>query len=52
MFIFERERERQSSSKGGRAERKRETQKPQQVPGSAVSAQIPVRGLNSQTVRS
>ena len=50
MFIFLRDRERQSTSEGG-AERERETQNPKQAPGSELSAQSPVRGLDPQTVR-
>ena len=44
MFIFERERERdtESASKGG-AEREGETQNPKQAPGSELSAQSPMR---------
>ena len=38
-------------SRGG-AERERETQNPKQAPGSELSAQSPMRGSNSQTVRS
>ena len=33
----------------GGAERERETQDPKQAPGSELSAQTPMRGLNSQT---
>ena len=46
MFVFETQREKQSMSGGG-AERERETQNPKQAPGSELSAQIPVWGLNS-----
>ena len=44
MFIFERVR--QSMSEGGA-----ETQNPKQAPGSELSAQSLMRGLNSQTAR-
>ena len=37
---------------GGGAERERGTQDPKQVPGSELSAQSPMWGLNSRTVRS
>ena len=46
-----REREKKSTS-GERAERERETQNLKQAPGSELSAQSPVRGLNPQTARS
>ena len=45
------EKERQSMSRGG-AERERETQNTKQAPGSELSAQSPMWGLNSPTVRS
>ena len=52
MFIyFERERERQSVSRGG-AEREREAQNLKQAPGSERSAQSPMWGSNSPTARS
>ena len=47
MFIFERETE----CEWGRG-RERETQNPKQAPGSDLSAQSLMRGLNPQTVRS
>ena len=47
MFIFERERERES--KWEAAEGERETQNLKQAPGSQLSVQSPMRGLNSQT---
>ena len=47
----ERERERDRERKRERR-RERETQNPKQAPGSELSAQSPMRGLNSQTVRS
>ena len=50
MFIFERKKE--SMSGGSGPERERETQNPKQVPGSELSAQSLMRGLNSQTMRS
>ena len=37
---------------GGGAERERETQNPKQAPGSELSAQGPMRGSNSRSVRS
>ena len=51
MFIFEREREAELEQGRGR-ERERETQNLKQSPGSELSAQSPMRGLNSQTGRS
>ena len=53
MFIFERERkrQRQSASRGG-AEREREAQNPKQAPGSELSAQSMMWGLNSRTLGS
>ena len=36
----------------GEEQRERETQNPKQVPGSELSAQNPMRGLNPQIVRS
>ena len=36
----------------GEGQRKRESQKPKQAPGSELSAQSPKWGSNSQTVRS
>ena len=53
MFIYvlrERERERESASRGG-AERKGDTES-EAAPGSELSAQSPTRGSNSGTVRS
>ena len=47
MFIFERE----TRYKWGRG-RERGTQDLKQAPGSELSAQSPMRGLNPQTVRS
>ena len=49
--MFLREIERQNVSRKG-AERERETQNPKQVPSSELSAQSPMRGSNSQAVRS
>ena len=46
-----RERDRASMSREG-AERDSETQNPKQAPGSELSAESPMWGLNSQTVRS
>ena len=45
------ERETEHERERGR-ERERDTQNPKQVPGSELSAQSPMWGLNSQTVRS
>ena len=45
----ERERER---ARGRVAERERETQNLKKAPGSKLSAQSPMQGLNSQTMRS
>ena len=36
----------------GGTERERETQNPEQAPGSELSAQSPMQGLNSETVKS
>ena len=43
-------RQRQSMSGGG-VERQRETQNPKEPPGSELSAQSPMQGSNSQTLR-
>ena len=54
MFIFERERDRQTdrqSMSGGRAERDGDTES-EEAPGSELSAQSLTQGSNSQTVRS
>ena len=48
MFIFERDRVRM----GGEAERERETHDLKQAPGSELSAQGLMWGLNSPTMRS
>ena len=48
LFIFEGERK----SMGGGGAETGETQNPKQAPGSELSAQSPMRGSNSQTVRS
>ena len=50
FIIFERERERQSVSRGG-AEREGDTEW-KQAPGSELSAQSPTQGSNPRTVRS
>ena len=50
MFIHLRERERERERR--ERQRERETQKPKQAPGSKPSAQSPMWGLNSGTVRS
>ena len=42
IFIFERQ-----SMSGGGAERETHTQNPKQAPGSELSAQSPMQGLNS-----
>ena len=53
LFTFERERERdRDRASGGGAERARETQNPKQTPGSQLSAQSRMQGLNSRAVRS
>ena len=36
----------------GEGQRERETQNPKQAPGSELSAQSPMRGSNSQTLKS
>ena len=51
VYSFSKDRKRQNGSRGG-AERERETQNPNQAPGSVVSAQSPMWGLNPQIVRS
>ena len=51
VYLFLRERERQSVRSGG-AERERETQNPQQAPGSEPSAQSLTRGSNLRAVKS
>ena len=50
VYLFLRERERQSTR--GEGQKEKDTQNPKQAPGSELSAQSPTRGLNSQTVRS
>ena len=45
MFIFERERERERGEVG-EGQRERETQNLKQAPGSELSAQSPMWGLN------
>ena len=49
MFIFERERDRLQMGEG---QREREIQNPKQAPGSRLSVQNPMWGLNLQTARS
>ena len=46
IYLFLRDRERQSMSRGG-AQRERETQDLKQALGSELSAQSPMQGLNS-----
>ena len=48
LFIFDRQRDRAQVERG----RERRRQNPKQAPGSELSAQSPMQGLNSQTVRS
>ena len=48
-FIFERER---GTVQVGEGHRERETKNLKQIPGSELSAQSPMRGLNPQTARS
>ena len=50
MFIFERGRE--TEHEWGRGREERETQNPEQSPGSELSAQSPMRGSNPRTVTS
>ena len=50
LFIFERQRETEHEQE--RADTERETQNPKQAPGSELSAQSPIQGLNSRTMRS
>ena len=53
MFIFERERKRERERKHKqRRGRKSQRQNLKQAPGSELSAQSPMWGLNSQAVRS
>ena len=47
MFIFERD----THSVGREGQREGETQNPKQAPGSELSAQSPMLGSNSRTVR-
>ena len=49
LFLFEKQRQRAS---WGGARTERETENLKQAPGSEVSAQSLMRGLNSQTIRS
>ena len=50
---MERERERaRASARAEEGQRERETQNLKQVPGSKLSAQSPMQGLNPQTTRS
>ena len=48
----ERERERESERPAGEGQRERETENLKQAPGSELSAQSPMRGLNPRIVRS
>ena len=52
LFLRERERERANEHGQGGAEKEGETQNSKWAPGSVLSAQSPMWGLNSQTVRS
>ena len=52
MFIFERKRERERVRAGEEGQRERETQNPKQAPGSELSAQSSMWGLNPRAVRS
>ena len=47
LFLRERERERESEHERGGAETEKETQNVKQAPGSELSAQSPMQGLNS-----
>ena len=47
LILRERERERE---RGGEGQRARETQNPKQAPGSELSAQGPMQGLNPRTL--
>ena len=49
LFIFETERDR---ARAGEGQRERETQNLKQAPGCELLVQSPMRGSNSQTVRS
>ena len=49
LFIFETQRDRVLAGEG---QRERETQNPKQAPGSELSAQSPMWGSNSWTMRS
>ena len=49
VYLFLRERDRAQEGEG---QRERETQNLKQAPGSELSAQSPMQGLNSQAVRS
>ena len=51
MFIFKRETETETEHEQGRG-RERETQNLKQAPGSELSAESLMLGLNSRTVRS
>ena len=53
FIIFEREREKERDRvQAGEAQRERETENLKQAPGSELSAQSPMWGLNSRTMRS
>ena len=52
MFIFERGRERLSVRRGEGSEREGRTQTLKQAPGSKLSTQSPMQGLNPQALRS
>ena len=54
-FLKERETERDRQTdrvRAGEGQRERETQNPKQAPGSEPSAQSPMQGSDSRTVRS
>ena len=52
VYLFERERERERERTKGEGQIERETQNLKQAPGSKLSVQSPMRGLNPPTVRS
>ena len=53
VYLFLKERERQTDrAQVGEVQRERETQNLKQASGSKLSAQSPMQGCNSQTMRS